>query len=86
MTTIQIVRDAIRAYPSRPYLDRNTVKANRRAYITARAALGERWILARRVARKIHEKRDALVVAVTFAGAGPLLLVDAIKKVAEVLA
>lgn len=81
MITKQIVRDAIRAFPNRPYIERSTIRANRLAYIKARSALGDKWILAKRVARKIHEKRDALVVIVTFAGAGPLLLADIVRKV-----
>lgn len=51
MTSMKLARDAIRAYPRTDYSARSAVNHLRRQYIKARQALGDRWILAKKVAR-----------------------------------
>lgn len=70
---IPLARAAIRAYPRTPWSDRRALSAHRRRYIAARLSLGERWLLAKRVARTINS--DRAVLAVCLAG-WPVILYD----------
>lgn len=56
----QIIRDAIRAFPKTELTSRSRLRHNRREYIKARLTLGDRWILATKIA---HKNRDAVVCA-----------------------
>jgi hypothetical protein len=70
---MQLARAAVRAYPRTDWSDRRAVNAHRRRYIAARLSLGERWLLAKRVARTINS--DRAVLAVCLAG-WPVILYD----------
>lgn len=73
-----IVRHAVRLFPHTPYSDRAAVNHLRREYIKARAYLGDRWILAKRIGRRINS--DAAVLAVSVAGGLPVLIHDVVVK------
>lgn len=75
-----IVRHAVRLFPHTDYSDRAAVNHLRRSYIAARNYLGDRWVLARRIGRRINS--DAGVLVVTVVGAAPILLHDIVMKVA----
>lgn len=70
---MQLARAAVRAYPRADWSDRQALNAHRRRYIAARLTLGDRWLLAKKVARTINS--DRAVLAVCLAG-WPVILYD----------
>ena len=53
MTNYQIARDAVRAWPHHHLASTQQILTLRRNYIKARIWLGDRWLLAVPVARKV---------------------------------
>jgi len=76
---MQLARAAVRAFPHTDWSDRRAVNAHRRRWIAARLSLGDRWLLAKRVARTINS--DRAVLAVCLAG-WPVILYDVFVWVA----
>lgn len=74
-----IVKHAVRLFPRTAYSERSSVNHLRREYIKARAYLGDRWVLAKRIGRKANS--DGAVLAVSVAGGLPLLVWDVAQKV-----
>lgn len=77
-----LARSARRAFPHRPYTDEKDVRHLRRQYVRARLWLGERWILAQVLGKKLHEHRDTAVLVVCAAGALPFLAIDVVRRFA----
>lgn len=76
---MNIIRQAVRLFPRTTYTDRKAVNHLRREYIKARQYLGEKWILARQVGRKVNT--DGAVLIVSVAGGLPILIHNIALKV-----
>lgn len=79
MSLLPLRHHARRAYPEREYLDPRAVRHLQHGYVRARLILGDHWILARRVGRKLYEHRDGLVLATASAGAAAVMVMDAVR-------
>jgi hypothetical protein len=54
MNTAQLARQAVRAWPRHDLATRQQINTLRRGYIKAREVLGDRWLLAVPVPRKVQ--------------------------------
>lgn len=82
MSLVNLRHHARRAYPQRDYLDPAAVKHLQHGYVRARLILGDRWILARQVGRKLHAHRDGLVALTAAYGVAIVTIMDAVRYVA----
>ena len=71
--TETLEEQAERLFPDAPYAPTGTVEHNRAAWIAAVRYLGRKWL------GKVHDSRDAIVLAVAAAGAIPFLIIDIIS-------
>ena len=55
MNTVQLARQAVRAWPRHDLATRQQINTLRRGYIRARVILGERWLLAVPVQKKVQQ-------------------------------
>ena len=55
MSTYQIARDAIKAWPRHELASQKQIFSLRRGYIKARLWLGDRWLLSVPVERKVQK-------------------------------
>jgi hypothetical protein len=74
---MQLMRQAIKAYPHSETSTRKSVKHNRMQYIRARLRLGDKYILLAKVA---HKHRDAVVAGVVFVLAPIAIVGDVIAR------
>ena len=79
MSLVNLRHHARRAYPLRDYLEPSAVRHLQHGYVRARIILGDRWILAQQIGRKLHKRRDSVVVAAASMSAAAVMVMDVVR-------